>query len=200
MMLDEINGYLTDVSDLVRRVDSNAVARVLEVIYDAYQNEKTIFIFGNGGGAATASHLVCDLAKGTVGWGPKRLRAVSLSDNVPLITAWANDTDYQNTFGEQLRNFVRKGDVVLALSGSGQSPNVINGLKVAAEFGAIGILFSGFDGGKAREAAQLAVLAPSNNMQQIEDVHLILCHIIMHCLKERLKKEYPELAARNGGC
>jgi len=196
-MLKNINGYLNDISELVHKVDSDAVDRVLEVIYKAYCDEKTIFIFGNGGGAATASHLACDLAKGTVGWGPKRLKAVSLSDNVPLITAWANDTDYHNTFGEQLRNFIRPGDLVIALSASGQSPNVINGLKVAVEYGGIGILFSGFDGGKAREVAQLNVLVPTTNIQQIEDVQLILCHIVMHCLKERLKQDYPDLAKRN---
>jgi D-sedoheptulose 7-phosphate isomerase len=198
-MIKEINGYLADISDLVRKVDSDAVARVLDVIYDAYKKDRTIFIFGNGGGAATAIHLACDLAKGMAGWGPKRLKALSLSDNISLITAWANDTDYNNTFGEQLRNFVEAGDVVLALSGSGHSPNVINGLKVAAEYGAIGILFSGFDGGKAKDEAKLVVLVPTDNMQQIEDVHLILSHIIMHCLKERLKEDYPELAAKMMG-
>jgi D-sedoheptulose 7-phosphate isomerase len=120
--------------------------------------------------------------------GRRRLRAVSLAQNIPLLTAWANDTDYTNTFGEQLRNMVQAGDVVIGLSGSGMSPNVINALKLANESGAVSVLLSGFQGGLAREVARLSIVVPSDDMQQIEDVHLILAHIIFRGVRDYIRE------------
>jgi len=129
---------------------------------------------------------VCDLSKGTAVHGKPRLKAISLAENIPLLTAWANDTDYTNTFGEQLKNLVEKGDVVIGLSGSGMSPNVINAFKVADEAGAISILFSGFKGGDAIKEVHDSIVVPSEDMQQIEDVHMILTHMIFRCLKREI--------------
>jgi len=189
-MLDEIRTYLDQVSDLVLQTPPESIRSITQIILDAYGRGSTVFVFGNGGGSATSAHFVCDLAKGTAMEGRPRLKALSLSENMPLMTAWANDTDYTNTFGEQLRNLVEEGDIVIGLSGSGMSPNVINAFQVASEAGAFPILLSGFRGGRAVEVARESIVVPSNDMQQIEDVHLMLCHIIFRCVREGI---------RNGG-
>jgi len=185
-MLDFINGYLRQIRETIAEIPAEKVNQVLEVIFEAYKNDRCLFVFGNGGSAATASHIACDMAKGTVCGQKRRFKALCLSDNAPLITAWANDTDYRNTFGEQLRNFVQPGDVALGLSFSGMSPNVINAFKTANEAGATSILFSGRSGGEARKYARIHILVPSDHMQQIEDIHAMLCHIIFLCLRERI--------------
>jgi len=187
-MINEITTYLDQVSSLVLKIPADSIERITAIILKAYTEDRTIFVFGNGGGSATSAHFVCDLAKGTAAKGRKRLRALSLADNMPLLTAWANDTDYTNTFGEQLLNHVRSGDIAIGLSGSGMSPNIISAFEVANEAGACSILLSGFEGGKAVEIAQESIVVPSNDMQQIEDVHLMLCHIIFRCLRDGMSK------------
>ncbi|HUV87611.1 MAG TPA: SIS domain-containing protein [bacterium] len=183
---DKIDEYLASVAAVVREVDAKAVRDVVDVFDRAYRDRGTIFLFGNGGGAATSAHLACDLAKGTAAVGRRRIKALSLSTNVAVITAWANDTDYTNTFGEQLYNLADERDVAVAFSGSGMSPNVINALKVIKELGGTGVLFSGGDGGKAREHADIAVLVPSRNEQIVEDVHMVLGHVIFTLLRDRM--------------
>lgn len=183
---EEINEYLDAVAAVVRQVDAAAVREVVDVFDRAYRDRGTIFLFGNGGGAATSAHLACDLAKGTAAVGQRRIKAVSLSTNVPIITAWANDTDYTNTFGEQLYNLADERDVAVALSGSGMSPNIINALKVIKELGGTGVLFSGGDGGEAKKHADVSVLVPSRNMQIVEDVHMVLGHVIFTLLRDRM--------------
>ncbi|MFO8184330.1 MAG: SIS domain-containing protein [Candidatus Aegiribacteria sp.] len=185
-MLKEIGDYLDQVSSLVLKIPSRNIEALARIILEAYGRGKRIFIFGNGGGSATSSHFVCDLAKGTAMEGRPRLKAISLAENVPMITAWANDTDYTNTFGEQLRNLVEKDDVVIGLSGSGMSPNVINAFRVAGEAGATSVLLSGFSGGRAAEVADRSIIVPCEDMQQIEDVHLILCHIVFRIVRSRI--------------
>jgi D-sedoheptulose 7-phosphate isomerase len=182
----EIDEYLASVAAVVREVDAKAVRDVVDVFDRAYRDRGTIFLFGNGGGAATSAHLACDLAKGTAAVGRRRIKALSLSTNVSVITAWANDTDYTNTFGEQLYNLADERDVAVAFSGSGMSPNVINALKVIKELGGTAVLFSGGDGGKAREHADVAVLVPSRNTQIVEDVHMVLGHVIFTLLRDRI--------------
>lgn len=185
-MLEFINSYLDQIGETIKKIPVEKIQEVVEVIFEAYKKDKCLFVFGNGGSAATASHIACDAAKGTASPNKRRFKALCLSDNAPLITAWANDTDYQNTFGEQLRNFVQPGDVALGLSFSGMSPNVINAFKTANELGATSILFSGASGGKAKDVAHVHILVPSDHMQQIEDIHAMLNHIIFLCLKERI--------------
>ncbi len=185
-MLDFINAYLEQIKETISNIPVVKIQEVLDIIFEAYKNNKCLFVFGNGGSAATASHIACDAAKGTVAPNKRRFKALCLSDNAPLITAWANDTDYKNTFGEQLKNFVQQGDVALGLSFSGMSPNVINAFKTANEAGATSILFSGRNGGEAKEVAEVHVLVPSDHMQQIEDIHAMLNHIIFMALKERI--------------
>jgi len=190
-MLKEISTYLDQISALVHKIPSKNIEELARIILHAYENGKRIFIFGNGGGSATSSHFVCDLAKGTATPGKPRLKAVSLSVNIPLITAWANDTDYTNTFGEQLKNLVEEEDVVIGLSGSGMSPNVINAFKVANSAGAVSVLLSGFNGGEAVSVAQTSIIVPSEDMQQIEDIHLMLCHIVFRIVRDTIRKGVP---------
>jgi len=187
-MLEDIGRYLDQVSSLALKIPSSDIEKVIQAVLEAYYAGNRIFIFGNGGGSSTSSHFTCDLAKGTVTEGKPRLKAISLVDNVALLTAWANDTDYTNTFGEQLINLVEPGDVVMGLSGSGMSPNVINAFKIANDAGAISILLSGFKGGKAVSVARLSIVVPSDDMQHIEDVHLILCHIIFRVVRKRIRE------------
>ncbi|MCK7475550.1 MAG: SIS domain-containing protein [Rhodopseudomonas palustris] len=142
-MLENIRTYLDQVSSLVASDPPDGIERITGIILGAYRSGNRVFVFGNGGGSATSAHFVCDLAKGTAMPGKPRLKAISLAENMPLITAWANDTDYTNTFGEQLLNLVEPGDVVIGLSGSGMSPNVINAFRVANEAGATSVLLSG---------------------------------------------------------
>jgi D-sedoheptulose 7-phosphate isomerase len=151
-------------------------------------NDSFIFLLGNGGSAATASHLACDLGKGTVAPGRKRMKVMSLTDNLPLITAWANDTQYEDIFAEQLAHFISSGDLVMGISGSGKSKNVLNALKLAKECGALTIGLTGFDGGEMKDMVDYCLIVPSTNMQQIEDCHLIITHLIFSLLRDRIAK------------
>ncbi len=187
-MVESIEKYLDEISKLVLKIPSASIERITSLILGAYISGNRVFVFGNGGGSSTSAHFVCDLSKGTAIEGKARLKAISLAENIPLLTAWANDTDYTNTFGEQLKNLVEKDDVVVGLSGSGMSPNVINAFRVANDAGATSVLFSGFDGGNAVGIATDSIVVPSSDMQQIEDVHMILTHIIFRCLKREIEK------------
>jgi len=153
---------------------------------EAYENARMIFLFGNGGSAALASHLACDLGKGTVNGSGKRFRVLSLTDNVPLMTAWANDVHYEDIFAQQLENYLRPGDVAFAISGSGNSPNVIRGLEAARRLGAQTLALTGFDGGRAKPLADLCLVVPSDSMQLIEDAHLCATHAIFLAIRQRM--------------
>ncbi len=145
---------------------------------------------GNGGSAATASHFACDLAKGTtMGKGDltPRFRVTTLTDNVPLLTAWSNDADYSSVFLEQLRNILEPGDVVIAISASGNSENVVRATEYANANLAITVVLTGFEGGKLKKIAQECLIVPSHSMERIEDVHLILEHLICSWLRNEIQ-------------
>ena len=181
-----ITEYLETVSALVRGLPTAQVEHFADLLYQGYRGGHTFFCFGNGGSSACASHLVEDVAKG-IDYGPgrPRYRALALTDSVPLITAWANDADYSRVFAEQLRNFVAPGDLVMGISASGNSPNVLAGLELANETGATTLALGGYDGGKMKSIAQHIIIVPSFNMQHVEDVHLVLCHLLYVCLRDR---------------
>ena len=181
-----ISNYLRELADLLDRVPLSTIRSVVDELVRAQREGRKIFLLGNGGSAATASHIACDLAKGTATLGHRRLRVIALTDNVPLITAWANDTAYENAFAEQLRNLVEAGDVVIAISGSGNSPNVLRAVKVAREAGARTIGLTGFSGGKLASMVDLPVVVPGRTIQHVEDVHLALGHAIFHALCQKL--------------
>lgn len=178
--------YLAKTRDVLARLDCDLIDRISEQLWQAYQQGRTVYLFGNGGSAALASHIACDLAKGTITNGSRRLRAVSLTDNVSLMTAWANDSHYEEIFAEQLQGFIEAADVVLAISSSGNSRNVVRGIEVARQAGATVIALTGFDGGKVKALCDMCLVVPSDNVQQIEDAHLGVTHAIFTATRQRI--------------
>jgi D-sedoheptulose 7-phosphate isomerase len=178
--------YLLAVQGVLARVDHAIVDRMVDVIWRGYEQGRTLFAFGNGGSAALASHFACDIGKGTIAGKRKRLKTVALTDNVALITAWANDKAYDTIFAEQLESLADKGDIVLAISGSGNSPNVIRGLEAARRLGAETLVLTGFEGGRARPLADICLVVPSDSMQLIEDAHLCATHAIFLAIRQRM--------------
>jgi D-sedoheptulose 7-phosphate isomerase len=150
---------------------------------------------GNGGSAATASHFACDLAKGTQAVGLPAFRVVSLSDNVPLMTAWANDANYDHIFAEQLATLIRPAHIVIAISASGNSPNVLAAARVARQSGALTIALTGQDGGKLSRLVDLTIYVPAQSIEQVEDAHLVIAHSLCVVLRGRLDAEASLFAA-----
>ena len=178
--------YFLGVQRVLRRLPFAMIDQAIDALWQAFVNRRTVFVFGNGGSAALASHSACDLGKGTVLNGGPRFRVLALTDNVPLMTAWANDSDYSHIFSEQMIPFIEKDDVALAISGSGNSPNVLNGLQTARDAGAVTIGLTGFQGGKLRSLCDVCVIVPSDNMQVIEDLHVSINHSIFLALRQRI--------------
>ncbi|MFA5866565.1 MAG: SIS domain-containing protein [Actinomycetota bacterium] len=189
-----IEKYLRDLNEALATLPKLETAKVIEEIIDAYRREKQIFILGNGGSASAASHFACDLGKGTLkrvyDEKEKRFRVASLTDNVALISALANDLSYDDIFVQQLRNHVQREDLVIAISGSGNSPNVIKAIEYAKRCGAKTIGFLGFGtGGELAKIVDDAIIIQSSNYGPIEDLHLVLSHLITFCIAE-LKDDF----------
>ncbi len=178
--------YLLAVQDVLAHLDHEVVDRMIDVIWRGYEEGRTLFVFGNGGSAALASHFACDIGKGTVAGRAKRLKTIALTDNVALITAWANDKAYEEIFSEQLESLAEKGDIALAISGSGNSPNVIRGLEAGRRLGVQTLVLTGFAGGRAKTLADLCLIVPSDSMQHIEDAHLCATHAIFLAIRQRM--------------
>ena len=178
--------YFTSLQEVFSRLDLAVIDQMTEAIWENYENGHTLYIFGNGGSAALASHFACDIGKGTVAPNRKRLRTVSLTDNVPLLTALANDLAYKDVFSEQLAGLAERGDMVLAISGSGNSPNVVQGLEEAKKLGLHTLVLTGFSGGLVKAIADLCLIVPSDNMQHIEDAHLCATHAIFRAIRHRM--------------
>lgn len=193
--MDRIVRYMHRVAELARSIDPKSIRQVSEILLEAMRQGRQVFTFGNGGSAATASHFAVDLGKGLEGSGGARLRAHCLADAVPMMTAWANDTDYSRIFAEQVVNFVQRGDVVVAISGSGNSPNVLRGVEAAATRGALTIGLTGFKGGRLKDLVDVCVIVPSDNMQHIEDLHMVLAHVIYTDMRDELAERQRVRAA-----
>lgn len=178
--------YLSTVSSLVASVDDREVDRLASLCIDAFHAGQTLFLLGNGGSAATASHLVADFQKCCMNGEGRPFPCLALTDSVPLLTAWANDFDYSRVFAEQLGALGRPGDVVIAISGSGNSPNVIAAVERANAKQMVTIGLAGYQGGKLKPAAQHCLVVPSTNMQQIEDVHMVVGHLIFSRVRDTL--------------
>ena len=176
--------YFRDTAETIRGLDETILARIYGILSDAYHQDRQVFLMGNGGSAALASHFAVDMGKGTTHEGRPRFRVFSLVDNTPVMTAYANDFSYADVFSEQVLALVQPKDVVFAISGSGNSPNVLKGLAAARERGATTVVFTGFKGGKAAGMADVALIVPSDDMQHIEDTHLMLMHLYMQALRE----------------
>ena len=195
MMHDEIERYWQELARMMQAMPFDTLTRAAELLFDCYRRGSTIFILGNGGSAATASHFACDLAKGTQAAGLPAFRVVSLSDNVPLMTAWANDANYDRIFAEQLATLIRPADIVIAISASGNSPNVLAAARVARQSGALAIALTGQDGGKLSRLVDLTIYVPARSIEQVEDAHLVIAHSLCVVLRGRLDAEASLFAA-----
>jgi D-sedoheptulose 7-phosphate isomerase len=184
--------YLIDLKTVLDTLPLERISKAADLLFACYQSDHTLFTFGNGGSGALASHLVADFGKGTHFPGPKhlssvrRMKALAVTDSMPMITAWANDTDYEDVFMRQIENFMQRGDVAFGISGSGNSPNVLKALEYARRIGATTIGLGGFGGGKMKDLLDCAIIVPSDSMQQVEDAHLIIGHMIFLDLRSRI--------------
>ena len=193
--MDSIRRYLEEVRYTLSALPLERIQDVVDVLLSANYVGSTVFTMGNGGSAATASHFACDLAKGTITPGRPRFRVTALTDNVPLMMAWSNDVSYEDVFAEQLTGLIGRGDVVVAFSGSGNSANVLRAVALARRMGGITIGFSGFDGGQLSGLVDVPVVVPCDCMEQIEDVHLTLCHLVCTVLRERMRWVEPPISS-----
>lgn len=191
---DFAKDYIKGLKDVLDRIPLGPIDEIVQAIELAQHERRQIFVIGNGGSAATASHMMNDLCKGTLGhkgdapW--PRLRVIALTDNVSLMTAWANDSDYTRVFSEPLKNLAQRGDLLIAISASGNSPNIIAAVEAAKQIGVKVIGLAGFGGGKLAKLAEISFVVPSDGYGPVEDVHMILDHIITGYLYEKLKETH----------
>ena len=200
-----IDVYLDAVQDIGRALPREDIERVVDILYEAWQQSKAVFTMGNGGSASTATHLACDLAKCTIVPGCQRLKAMALVNNVPLVSAWTNDSGFGSIFAEQLEPWLTEGDVVIALSvhgGSGEgdagpwSQNLLRAVRLAKERGAKVIGFSGFDGGALEDMADVCLVIPVDEeplgTPLVESYHVLLHHLICAALRLRIAENSDE--------
>ena len=173
-----IRKYIDQLQETLEATDIGLLDAALAMLREAWDNGRQVFLFGNGGSAATASHLACDFQKSVSRATGKPLCAISLSDSIAIITAWSNDTEYANIFAKQIETLGHPDDVAIAISGSGNSANVIRALEVCKAKGIKTIGLTGFSGGKMAPMVDIALVAKSDNMQRVEDMHLVWGHII----------------------
>jgi len=188
-----VDDYIKDLQKIIGSLPKGKIEEIVKLIRNAYKNSKNIFIIGNGGSSSTASHFACDLAKNTIknfnDKNERRLRVISLTDNQALISAIANDISYDDIFSEQLSNLVNKGDLVIGISASGRSKNVLKAVELASKKGAITIGLIGFDGGKLKDIADHSIIVPVKHYGKAEDAHHIIMHIISYYIKDIKLKE-----------
>jgi D-sedoheptulose 7-phosphate isomerase len=186
--MDFIETYLCEIEQVIRNLSRDAVRKVADALMAAWRAQAQVFVCGNGGSAATASHMANDLNKYTCANGKPRFRAISLTDNISLMTAIGNDLSYADIFVEQLRNFMQKGDLLIAISGSGNSPNIIKAVEYVKQNGGTAIGFCGWPGGRLAELTDLKIIVPSSLIGQQEDGHMILDHVLAGALRERIQR------------
>lgn len=197
--ISNCRSYFDLLSATLASLPFEQVEEVTNLLVRAYEHQRTVFVFGNGGSAALASHFACDLGKGTVNGSSKRFRVMALTDNVPLMTAWANDSHYDDIFAEQLVNFAVPGDVAFAISASGNSPNVLKALDIAKRSGCITTGLTGFSGGGMRTLCDSCIIVPADNMQIIEDLHVCVAHSLFTCVRASIAQPStsgPKLVSR----
>jgi D-sedoheptulose 7-phosphate isomerase len=180
--IPEIRDYFNKLQDVLTKVDLGEIAAIAQVLRTAYEHEKTILVMGNGGSGATASHMVCDLNKGACFHVEKKFRLIALTDCTPMILALGNDVGFESIFVEQLKVYARPGDVVLGISGSGNSPNVLRAVEYARQLGCVTIGATGFGGGQLKPLVDHSFHVNVDDMQIVEDVHMILVHVLMRSL------------------
>lgn len=188
-----ITNYFNTLIKTLNLLDKEEITTFVSVLKEAKKNDNTIYIMGNGGSATTASHFACNFNKELSFNKSNRFKMICLNDNTPTLLAYANDISYDVIFVEQLKNFLKKEDVVIGISGSGNSMNIINAIEFANSIGAITVGLTGFDGGKLKKIAKYSVNTNLNDMQITEDIHLSLCHIACSALDDFKIKHYEKV-------
>ena len=183
--MSQIDDYIDQLCGVLQALPREPIARVIDILAQARLEGRQVFILGNGGSAATASHFCCDLTKGTITPDKPRFKAIGLADNMALFSALGNDWGYERVFDGQLEALAQPGDIVIGISGSGNSPNVLRAMELARQRGLTTIGFAGFAGGKLKDAVDVCVVVACDSMAQIEDVHLVLEHLICTVLRAR---------------
>ncbi len=190
-MENYIKNFLEDLNVQINKVSWREIASAIRIIHSAYEYDGKIFLIGNGGSAAIASHFANDLNKTVFGQkgekNVKRFQAICLADNTSALTAWANDVGFNKVFSEQLKNFAKPHDALFAISSSGNSPNIINAVKVAKKSHMPIISLSGFDGGKLSRMSNAKIHIPSQKYEIVESAHEAICHLIMTYFRETIK-------------
>jgi len=185
-MSDILKRYTSHIKECLDSLPFDRLEELIELMQDKISAGNRIIVFGNGGSASTASHFVCDLAKGVFTGGGPRIKALSLNDCIPLMTAWANDEGYDRVFVEPLTNYLEEGDLVIGISASGNSPNVLRAIEYANSHGATTVGLAGKGGGKLAELAQLSIVVKSDSYEEVEDIHLVITHMLKLALIQRL--------------
>ena len=180
-----VRNYVEQNLALLNALDPRQIANIITEFEKARDGNKRIYAIGNGGSASTASHFVNDMGKGASLGREKRFKTIPLTDNVPWMTALSNDLSYEDVYVEQLRNFAEPGDILLAISGSGNSENVLRAVRYGNDVGCVSIGFTGFEGGQLKDLVQHCVVISTDHMGRIEDLHVILQHMICYYFMEQ---------------
>ena len=183
--MEHIQNYISILQQTMGKLPQPLIAEVIHILQRARMQGSQVFIMGNGGSASTASHFVCDLAKNTRCEGLPHFRAIGLTDNMEVFSAYANDEGYENVFSQQLINLIRPADIVIAISASGNSKNVVNAVEEARKYGATTIGFTGFSGGRLGQLVDLHIHVESDIIEHVEDIHLMLEHLIVRTIKDQ---------------
>lgn len=188
--------YIDALRDVLARLDTNVLESIIDAIWQARERGRTIFIVGNGGSASTSAHMATDLCKVTAVDGQPGVRAVSLPDNVALLTAWSNDAAYQYSFSGPLQSYLEPGDVLIAISASGRSPNVLEAVRVAERLGAVTIGLTGFGGGALAGLAQIGLVVDAHDYGLVEDAHLAVNHALTAAVRARIQNSIEARQAK----
>ena len=183
--MNAIDEYLFELKSTLDRLPHEVIQQVVEMLHNARMYNHQVFIMGNGGSASTASHFVCDLGKNTRVKGIPNFKVMGLTDNMAMFSALANDEGYENVFAQQLANHIEPGDIVIGISTSGNSPNVVNAIELANSVQAKTIGLTGFSSGKLANMLDIDLNVPSESVERVEDIHLVLEHLICKALRER---------------
>lgn len=195
-MIKAIDTYFETLKQTIDNLDRKSIEALIELLLKTRENGNNIYIMGNGGSAATASHFTCDFNKGLSYKRDIRFKMICLNDNIATMLAYSNDLGYENVFVEQLKNFLKKDDVVIGISGSGNSKNILKAVEYANGLGANTVGITGFDGGKLKDMVNVSIHADINNMQVAEDVHMMICHMLFSVLSPILKMENKETSTQ----
>ncbi|HYC26680.1 MAG TPA: SIS domain-containing protein [Nitrososphaerales archaeon] len=195
--MSRTNGYLDEVVEIAEGLDRRSIDKAIEILHEAWKNDSQVFVIGNGGSASTSTHFACDLNKWVSDEADRKFRAFALVDNIPLMSALTNDNGWSDVYSEQLRNFFREGDVLVAISvhgGSGSdkagpwSQNLLKAVKYAKDHGGKVVGLSGFDGGVLKTAADACIVVPANSTPHVEGMHLVLTHLMSEQLRAKISR------------